>query len=403
MKPLLVFKIASFPEKSETFVLTSAVGAIKAGYDVRILVDKKNTLADSSQPELVEAFDLFEKTKVLSQPKSKQLRYWELLKMCFQPRQLKYFFKLAKLKGKRSLDYVFILKFYKNIRTMKVAHVHFAPAVSPILELKKIGYLNVNILVTFHGYDAHFLPQERALRTMIQDYSSWVNHSTVNSSFLKEKLISKGFAPENISVVPIGVDLNFFDGTTQRKKIQPLRLISIGRLIPLKGHRFGIEVVKELKATGMELSYTIIGDGPEKEHLQDLVSQWSLEDCVHFIGGQTQAEIKEALVVHDVFMMTSTYDADQRREAFGLVSIEAQAMGLPVVGFDSGGFPETIVANQTGILVDDRDVFAFVKAIQSLENDRKLLNEMSEHAMKHAENFSLASMLKNYMELYKDD
>ena len=104
---------------------------------------------------------------------------------------------------------------------------------------------------------------------------------------------------------------------------------------------------------------------------------------------------------NNLFLMTSTIDKYGRREAFGAVSLEAQAMDLPVIGFKSGGFPETVIDGNTAILVEDKNINSMAEAVESLINDKKLMNSMSKGARTHVlESFSFEKTTKRYLDLY---
>jgi len=99
--------------------------------------------------------------------------------------------------------------------------------------------------------------------------------------------------------------------------------------------------------------------------------------------------------------LTSTSDRSERCEAFGVVSLEAQAMGLPVIGFKSGGFPETLVEGKTGITVTDKDIEAMASAIEYLMFNNDRLLEMGMAAKKHIrDNFDSSIVTCKYLELY---
>jgi colanic acid/amylovoran biosynthesis glycosyltransferase len=397
------FKVNSFPEISETFVLNSIISAVHAGHEVRIITDEIKSLDNSSQKNIFEAYSILDKTSSFNQPTSKKLRYKEFFNLLIHPTRIYYYLKLCLYRKKVTLDYVFYLKFYASLRDVDVFHVHFATALEPLLYLKKTGFLKANIVVTFHGYDAHFMPRGKVLKQLTEDYSTYINVVTVNSQYLKTKLVAQGFKEKMIYVVPIGVDTSFFNGKrTNEDKTEVLRLISVGRLIPLKGQRYGIETVKKLVDKGLQLSYTIIGDGPEYDALSDLIHKLNLNGIVKLLGQKSQMDIKEAFSCHDVFIMPSTIDKNGRREAFGLVSIEAQAMGLPVIGFQSGGFPETVQHSVTGFILKDKDVAALSKKIVLFYNNRTVLNEMSINAMSNAKhNFDLLGDKCSYLKYYK--
>ena len=399
----LIYKVREIPIASETFVISHIAHAIKKGFSVSIIPDKVYSIETSSQADLIEETKLLEKVTPYTSPTIKSRRIKEVLLLFLRnPLILYYFIKLCSLYKKNTWEYLFYLKFYKQYTAQDVFHVHFAKAVGPLFHLKRIGFLKSKIVITFHGYDAYALPEGAALSALIKDYDRFVHAITVNSEFLKNQLISKGFTSDAITVVPVGIDTSYF---TNKGKVKvpsaTFRMISIGRLIPLKGHIYGIQVVKQLIDKGYNVHYTIIGYGELMETLIETIATLHLQDHVSLLGFQTQEEIKIALAESDVFLMTSTYDEEQRREALGIVSLEAQASGVPVIGFESGGFPETIDPGNTGFIVPDRDVHAMTAAVEKLMLDDDLLTGMKEKAMTHVKtHFDIQKVAEDYFKLY---
>lgn len=266
--------------------------------------------------------------------------------------------------------------------------------IQPLFDLKKIGYLNNRIIVTFHGYDAHYLPENYSLKLLLEDFEKYVDVIHVNSIYLKNKLANKGFEPKKIKVFPIPVDLTKFKLKANQRELNtdPVRFITVGRLIDLKGQRFGILAIKQLREKGFNVSYTIVGDGPEKMKLEKMVIELELEKAVNFEGSRNQSEIVTMLNDHDIYLMTSVTDFQGREEAFGLVSLEAQAMGLPIIGFKSGGFPETITS-KSGLLAKQKDVPELVAQIELLLEDKSLYSEMSRCAIVNVKNNFSADLI----------
>ncbi|CAH8295324.1 colanic acid/amylovoran biosynthesis glycosyltransferase [Mariniflexile fucanivorans] len=401
----IVIKIQSFPNVSETFVTQATVEAIKFGYEVQIITDKLKSLNNSSQQELILKYNLLDKVIVFKNPKNRFKRRLDFACICFNPIKLYYFIKYCKTRKKISLDYLYYLKFYEQFKNTPVFHIHFATALQPILYLKKIGFLKSKIIVTFHGYDAHYLLERTMLKEMVNDYKTYVNEITTNSQFLKNKLIDKGFHSDQITVVPIGIDTRFFNPGSEskiRNTNELFKLVSVARLTPLKGQEFAIQALKILITKKYKVHLTLVGAGQDENRLKKIVKDLELNEYVSFLGKKSQSEIKIILSNHDLFLMTSTKDKDGRSEAFGVVSLEAQAMGLPIVGFNSGGVSETLIQDQTGYLVEDKNVEAFVNAIQTLYDDMALYKKMSANAIYAVQKkFNIKIMAKQYQMLYE--
>lgn len=400
-KKTIIFKTKSFPTVSETFVVNNVVEAIKNGFEVYIITNKKNTSSQSSQQQLLSEYNISALTQEYKEPKGKKNRVLKAGILLLNPVLSFYFLRYVALKKKKSLSLLFQLAYYTSYRTATF-HVHFANALEPLLQLKKIGFLKSKIIVTFHGYDAYFLPTGKPLENLVNDYKMYVEHITVNSAYLKQLLVEKGFPDSKIKIIPMGVDATIFKPVKTEKEIKsPLKLITVARLVDLKGVEYGIQVLKKLIDNGHDVLYTLVGEGPEEGRLKALCDTLGLANQVHFLGKKSQPEIKSLLEDHHLFLMTSTIDKDGRREAFGVVSLEAQAMELPVVGFKSGGFPETLVEGKTGFLVEDQDIEAMAAAVEKLINNSELLQQMGKQARIHVlQNFSFEKTTKKFLDLY---
>ena len=175
----------------------------------------------------------------------------------------------------------------------------------------------------------------------------------------------------------------------------------MGRLIPLKGHHLGIQVLANLLDKGLDVTYTIIGNGAQMQSLKDQVNTLGIQERVFFKGELSQKKIQELLPQHHCFLMTSVFDGE-RREAYGVVSVEAQSMGLPVIAFDSGGVSSTLDANRSGILVDEGDTSAMTEAVSRLIEEPVLFNKMSTEAQNFASTQrDLKQTVAKYLECYK--
>ena len=394
MQKTVIYKLKEFPTPSETFVVSNMVAAIDAGYEVEIVTDIRHPLSFSSQPELTKKYKLLKRTKTLN---NTLLNRWSLL----DPFYLFYFLKFCILKRKFDLWYLHILGFYRKYRKNTVFHVHFGSSLPPLHYLKRIGFLKSKIVVTFHGYGAHFLASKETAPQLIKFYNEAISRVTVNSNYLKQILLKKGIRDDLIEVVPIGIDSGFFSRKSSKKPSEVLKLITIGRCIPLKGQHLGLRLMEKLISKGLSVQYTLVGEGPEVARLKALATELNISDHIVFAGEKSQAEIAKLLEDQDVFLMTSTADKDGRREAFGLVSLEAQAMELVVVGFNSGGFPETLRDGVTGYMVPDGDLDAMAQKVEFLYNDRSLLLKMGAEGRKFVtEQFSKQNTTDKYLDLY---
>jgi phosphatidylinositol alpha-1,6-mannosyltransferase len=131
-------------------------------------------------------------------------------------------------------------------------------------------------------------------------------------------------------------------------------LITVGRLVPRKGHD---RVIRALAAIASDLpafKYIIVGRGPEQGALAKLAADLNLQERVVFAGYIPDEQLNRYYNLADIFVMPN-YDIGGDIEGFGMVFLEANAAGKPVVAGRSGGATEAVVHGETGFLVDPED------------------------------------------------
>lgn len=153
------------------------------------------------------------------------------------------------------------------------------------------------------------------------------------------------------------------------------------------GLAFVIEACARLAERGRPIGLIIIGNGPGRNQLQRLAEK-RLPGKVFFLGELSQSEMSVAYSAGDVFAFPGV------DENLGMVYLEAQCCGLPVVASDHGGAPEVMVDGQTGILSPAFDLDRFAEAIDSLISDPTRREAMSRAARSHV--LTNHDLFKNY-------
>ena len=162
-------------------------------------------------------------------------------------------------------------------------------------------------------------------------------------------------------------------------------LISIGRLAPEKDFSELIEVFAEISGKEQDWKLHIIGDGDERDRLQEMIQEKGLQDRVILHGFQGKEYIEKIMYQSSVYVMTS------RTESFGLVLIEAQSYGLPCIAYDSAqGAKEIIDSGKNGLLIKDRSRKEMVSGVLHLMQDKdyreQLGNAGKQSAIKYSKN-----------------
>ena len=158
-----------------------------------------------------------------------------------------------------------------------------------------------------------------------------------------------------------------------KERDSKLVFVAIGRLIYGKGFDLLIAAFDKLKLTTDLWELNIIGAGEEHDNLQKQINEASLQNNIHLLGYKSKEEIISFLSKSDVFVLPS------RSETFGVVYVEAMALGLPVIATVCNG-PEEFVTKTDGLLIPVDDVDALADAIKYMfehydQYDRKRIAE----------------------------
>jgi phosphatidylinositol alpha-1,6-mannosyltransferase len=147
-----------------------------------------------------------------------------------------------------------------------------------------------------------------------------------------------------------------------------------------------IEALPEIIKKVPNVIYLICGKGPHKKKLISLVNKNNLSDYVKFLGQLPQEDLTAYYQLCDVFIMPSRQLPNGDVEGFGIVFIEANLFGKPVIGGRSGGIPEAILDGQTGVLVNPIDIINIADAAIQLLTDKTLSQRLGQQGQIRARN-----------------
>ena len=218
-----------------------------------------------------------------------------------------------------------------------------------------------------------------------------------------------GAVPERVFVVPPGVDLSVFqpvDRDEARRKIGygPGRLLLfVGRLERLKGVEVAIRALALLRDRNHDDVRLLIlgedskdGDEGEKDRLKAVAADVGVRDRVDFLGSVAHHELPYFYSAADVCVMPSY------SESFGLVGLEAQASGRPVVGSDVSGLRSVIRDQVSGYLIAGHDPSEYAERIGRLLEDSELAQQMGRRGRLLAQRYSWTRTADRLRELFED-
>ena len=212
------------------------------------------------------------------------------------------------------------------------------------------------------------------------------------SRFTGELSKTLGVDPRKITVVPNGTDVERFSGVTEehcsdfRQRYQiatdsPL-IGTVCRLVSRKGIDTVLKALPGVIQRFPNLTYIVVGHGPDKERLSALVTMLNLTQHVRFLGKIPFQDLVPAYATLDCFVMPARQEGASV-EGFGLVFTEASACGVPVIGGRSGGVPDAIVDQKSGFLVTPDSVPELTDRLVQLLSSRELRSTLGDYGKQH--------------------
>jgi len=243
--------------------------------------------------------------------------------------------------------------------------------------------LGVPFVVTARGTDLNVLPQYAAVRRQILWAASEAAALITVSGALRQRLLDLGVEARKAAVLRNGVDLDLFkpaDRAAARKRfdLDGFTIVSVGNLVPLKGHELTIEAMASLP----DCRLLIAGGGPLHEALQQRAAALGVADRVRLLGEVPHAELAQLYSAADAFVLMS------EREGWANVLLESMACGTPALATRVGGNAEIVTRADAGALLRERSVAALIDAVRALQQrttDRAAVR-------RHAEDFGWAAV-----------
>ena len=234
------------------------------------------------------------------------------------------------------------------------------------------------VLASTHGHEVGWsmLPVARSVLRRIGDGTDVV---TFVSRYTRSRFAS-AFGPEaSLEYLPPGVDTDRFrpDPAGRAELRDRYRLggrptvVCVSRLVPRKGQDVLIKALPSIRRRADGAALVIVGGGPYLETLRTLAQDCGVADHVTFTGGVPGDELPAHHALADLFAMPCrTRGGGMDVEGLGIVFLEASATGVPVIAGESGGAPEAVQHNKTGLVVDGRSVEKVADAVTELLTDR---------------------------------
>ncbi len=273
--------------------------------------------------------------------------------------------------------------FVRRLRAHRPAlmHAHFGGCAAVALPATEA--LGIPLVVTFHGIDASRTLADR-LRTPTLTSQLFLLRQKrlmrqadaflVVANYMRDILLKKGFPEDKVRVHFLGIDTERFAPDRPAGPPPPLVLF-VGRLVEKKGAEYLLRAMKRVQEQTPEAELVVVGDGPLRASLER--EAHATLRSVRFLGRLPPDQVVAWMNRARVLSVPSIVAASGDREGLGIVFLEAQSVGTPVVTFPTGGVPEAIDDGRSGFLVPEKDVGALAERITALLTDDELWTAMS--------------------------
>jgi 1,2-diacylglycerol 3-alpha-glucosyltransferase len=308
------------------------------------------------------------------------------------------------------LSFRYSLLAQKLLRTMDLVHVHH-PFLSGHLALRYCEPRNIPIAFTNHTrYDLYtqvYLPMipdvvgESLLNAYLPSFCRSCDLVIAPSAGMRDVLLKFGVDTQ-IEVLPNGVDLSpirLVKDPVSRSDLgfgeEDVLLIYTGRLGPEKNLPLLLRSFAGTAKAYDHVGLLIVGDGPERDNLEDRVQYMGIADRVHFTGMVPYKEMPRYLATADAFVTASV------TEVHPLSVIEAMAAGLPVLGIESPGVGDTVEDEVTGLIAPEAEAAIFTALMVRLVTDHEGREKMGRRAHEKANDYAIERTTPRLLEKYE--
>ncbi|MGH7854028.1 MAG: glycosyltransferase, partial [Candidatus Binatia bacterium] len=335
----IAFIVDEFPSISQTFVLNQITGLLERGHQVDVFAHEMR-VAEQQHPD-IQRYRLLERTYHLGCPISRWTRLVRGADLCVRQLRMNPAALLGSLNvlryGRCASSLTLLFQTAPFFHHYDIVHCQFGHNGRLGAILKKLG-LQRKLVVTFHGYDIRAgLASGGALYDELWEEADCL---IAISKYNHDHLLRFGGDPEKIVYHPVGIDCKRFSYKCRadERRDHGIRLLSVARLVEEKGLESGIRALHQLTkdAPKVLFRYDIIGEGPLRARLQQLIDELGLSRDVQLLGAKSQDEVIEALHESDMLMAPSL------AEALPVSLMEAHAVGLPVVATQVGSVDQIV-------------------------------------------------------------
>jgi colanic acid/amylovoran biosynthesis glycosyltransferase len=260
------------------------------------------------------------------------------------------------------------------------------------------------LVTTFYGLDVNKHPQKRYWRNRYKSLFEISERFTVEGPFMAEALKRLGCPENKIRIIHLGVDIEHLRNLRSAGTSDQFNILFIGLEREKKGAIYAAEAFVRAARSHDNIHLHILGEGKYRNTVKEIISTAGFKDKVSFYGYVPVYTYHELLVKMNCILAPSVTARDGDTEGGAPVSIiEAQAIGIPVIGTFHCDIPEIVLNGKTGLLSPERDITSLSHNLISLIADQKLQQQFSIAAMEHiSKQHDINKQIRKLTKVYKE-
>jgi len=281
----------------------------------------------------------------------------------------------------------------------QIIHAHFGYHGIKTIRLKQ--KMKIPLICSFYGNDVYkwtnSVKYRRGLKRLFQEADLML----VLGPYMKGALISLGCPQRKILIQHLGVnvqDNNFIPKDLNMS--EPIPFLMACSFVEKKGVDIVIKALDIIKKE-VDFKLNLIGDGPLKDKIIQLIHQYNLGKNIYMYGYQPYSKLMDLASRCQVFLQASKTASNGDKEGTPMSLVDVMAVGMPVISTRHSDIPEIVLDGETGYLVEENDPHSFAQAILTLIKDQKRYNIMSNNSHNHIlNNFNIRTQAQKLENIY---
>ena len=211
------------------------------------------------------------------------------------------------------------------------------------------------------------------------------------SKYLAQR--AKNYGAKDVEVVPNGINLGQFNSISSKKEKH--KIICVAHLRQVKGVKYMINSMPKILQKFPDAKLVSVGEGPERKNLESQIANLELKGAVGLKGKLYPEQVRRELLSSEVFVLSSLFEGQ------GIVILEAQASRVPVIASNTGGIPDIVKDNITGILVEPKNSEQIADAVIRVFSNTNFADSLVENAQQNLEQYDWQNIARKIDKIYQ--